>query len=368
MFFHRFILLVILLFSTSIVLSGCVSQGNSSSNDCEESKLGNIKVGKETGTRVEIAELETSQARLTMTLPGEVEGVKEALLSSSLGGYVEKVHVQEGDNVEAGQALADIDVRMHLIKKRMAKTEYSAATKEYNRLVKLGDLAVESQLSAAKARMDMAKLNVEQANLMLARSQLTAPFSGLIGQLNLEHGEVIGPGQPIIRLIQLDPVIVNLSVSDRDITNLKQGMKATVIADARLQPKEGTLRRILPAGDLKTRTFQVEIEIPNSDLSLLPGMIASSTVSEVLQENAIVIPQDYIVTQLDGLGVFVAEDGVAKWRPLQIASVVGNQVVIESGVAAGEKIVVTGHRELNEGDRLLISRAGKCCVNGKASF
>lgn len=368
MVFHRLVFCFVLISVLMVGLSACVSEGNSGSTDCGDSKLGNIKIGKETGTRVEVAELEPSQARLTMTLPGEVEGVKEALLSSSIGGYVEKVHVQEGDNVEAGQVLADIDVRMHLIKKRMAKTELSAANKEYKRLIKLGDLAVESQLSAAKARVDMAKLNVEQANLMLSRSKITAPFSGVIAQTNLEHGEVIGPGQPAIRLIQLDPVIVNLSVSDRDITNLKQGMKATVVADARLQPKDGTLRRILPAGDLKTRTFQVEIEIPNSDFSLLPGMIASSTVSEVLEESAIVIPQDYIVTQLDGLGVFVEQQGIAKWRPLRIASVVGNQVVVESGVDAGEKIVVTGHRELNEGDQLLISRSGKCCVNGKARF
>ncbi|MEC7987367.1 MAG: efflux RND transporter periplasmic adaptor subunit [Myxococcota bacterium] len=358
-------LLPLLLVVSTLLSSACTPQKEAHSRDASSDS---IEIMKETSTRVEVAQVETSEARLTMRLPGEVEGIKESLLGSSLGGYVEKVYVSEGEDVQKGAVLADIDVQSRLIQQSIAQTELVAAETEFERLQKLGDLALQSQVDATRVRVKMAKLSVEQATLMVSRSRITAPFSGMVAQINLEQGEVIGPGQPAIRLIQLDPAIVTLSVSDRDITNLEQGMEATVVADARLQAKKGVLRRILPAGDLRTRTFKVEIEIPNSDRSLLPGMIASATISKVLASTALQIPQDYVVTQLDGLGVFVEEDGVAKWRPVEVASVVGNQVVIASGLTVGEKIVITGHRDLSAGDKLLVSRSGTCCVNGKAEF
>ena len=145
-------------------------------------------------------------------------------------------------------------------------------------------------------------------------------------------------------------------------------MEVSVVADATLEPRIGRLARISPAGNLKTRTFVAEVEVPNSDRSLLPGMIASSTVSEVVADEAIVIPQDWLVTRLDGLGLYVEVDGAAQWRPVTVGAVVGDQAVVSSGVASGERVVIKGHRDLAPGDRLVVARAGECCELGRATF
>ncbi|MCO4771052.1 MAG: efflux RND transporter periplasmic adaptor subunit [Deltaproteobacteria bacterium] len=320
------------------------------------------------GTRVEIATVSPSQARLTLELPGEVEGAREAMLSASMGGFVERVYADEGQTVGKGKVLAEVDTSLRAVAVETADAQLAQAQDDLDRIEKLGDLATPSQLGQARTQVKVADANLRTAKIQLSRTRITAPFAGVIAARDLEVGEVANPGSPAFRLVQLHPAIVNLSVSDRDVVALKEGMEVTVISDARLQPLVGKLKRILPAGNLKTRTFEVEVEVSNKDHSLLPGMIASASVSEVVATDSIVLPQDFLVTRLDGLGVYVDDGGKAAWRPVTVRSIVRDQAVIETGVHAGDRVVVVGHRDLAEGDPLLLAREGACCTNGRATF
>jgi RND family efflux transporter MFP subunit len=320
------------------------------------------------GVRVEVAVVEPSQARLTLTLPGEVQGAREAMLSSPSGGFVEAVLVEEGERVKKGQTLAKIDVSMRSVAVDQAKAQLARAQDDLSRMQALGDLGTDSALSQSTTAVTLAEASLRQATIQLERAFVRAPFAGVIAARAIEEGEVANPGNPAFRLIQLDPAIVSLSVSDRDVVALKEGMEVSVIADARLEPVMGRLKRILPAGDMKTRTFLAEVEVPNKDRKLMSGMIATASISELVAEEAVVLPQDYLVTRLDGLGVYLDIDGVAVWRPVKVASVVRDQVVIAEGVVPGDRLVVTGHRELAAGDPLLLARQGRCCTAGRASF
>jgi len=320
------------------------------------------------GIRVEVAELQPSAAMLTLRLPGEVQGAREAMLGAALGGFVEAVHVADGQTVKKGKLLAEIDSALRAVALEQAQVQLEQAQDDLARIDTLGDLGTASQITGATNRVRLAEIGVKQAQLMLGRTKIRAPFSGVVAGVDWEPGEVANPGSPGIRLVQLHPAVVSLSVSDRDIVNLTEGMAMTVTADARLAPVDGVLKRILPAGDLKTRTFIAEVEVPNKDKKLLPGMIATAELSEVVATDALVIPQDYLVTRLDGLGVFVDDGGVAAWRPVVVESVVRDQAVIASGLTAGDRIVVTGHRDLAAGDALVFARQGQCCSGGRATF
>lgn len=318
--------------------------------------------------RVETAVVAPSSTHLTLRLPGEVEGSRDALLAAALGGYVERVLVEEGDDVRAQQPLLRVDAATHGARLAQAQVELDAAERELARAAQLGDAISTQQQEAAQTRVQAAEAAVRLARVQAGRATIRAPFAGVVAEVGVDPGEVAAPGAPVARVIQLDPVHVTLAVSDRDVVALRPGMEAHVFVSASGQPRAGTVRQIKPAADLSTRAFEVTVEVPNADRHLLPGMIAQVEIAVDDGGEAIVLPQYVLVTRLEGNGVFVAEDGVARWRTVEVDSVVHDQAVIRAGIAPGDEVVVTGHRELADGDPLLVARRGQCCREGRVVF
>ena len=320
-------------------------------------------------TRVETAEVRPSSAALQMRLPGEVEGSRDALLAASLGGYVENVHVAEGDEVRNGQVLVRVDAATHSARLQQARIEVESAERELARAQRLRDAISEQQREAAQHRLDAARAAQRTAQVQAGRAVIRAPFAGTVAQLDAERGEVVAPGAPVVRLVQLDPVHISLAVPDRDVTALRVDMPARIRTRAHGTAIEGRVARISPAADLQTRAFEVVVEADNVEGRLLPGMIAQVEIdAEAATTEQIVLPQHVLVTRLENNGVFVVEDGIARWRVVEVANVVRDQVVIESGVRAGDVVVVTGHRELQDGDALLVARHGWCCDGSRVAF
>lgn len=315
--------------------------------------------------RVEVASLAPSEAVLAFTFPGEVEGSRDALLAAPLGGYVEAVLVREGDRVKKGQALLRVDTAIYAARRDQAQAEFEAAQREADRLKAMGDAVARAQRDAAQTRLKISEAGLTLAQTQLSRSIVTAPFDGVIAQLAPEVGEVTAPGAPVGRLVQLDPVKVTLAVADRDIAALSVGLPVAITTDALREVMPGKVRFVSPAADLRTRAFRAEIEAANGDGRLLPGMIARVKVDAQRARDSVVIPQDVVVTRMQEVGVYVPEDGAAKWRPLKLGPVVGQQVVVESGLSLGDKVVVNGHRDLVDGDLLDVAREGTCCSRGR---
>ena len=322
----------------------------------------------QTVARVEVAIIQPSEAKLALSLPGEVEAWRDAKLAAPLGGFVEKVHVESGDEVKKGQPLALIDTATHLARRNQMKVELDTAKRELKRAEKLGDALPGAQLDAAQSRVDAARAAYRTAEVQVARSVISAPFAGTVAMVDIEEGEVAAPGVPLIRVVKLDPVKVTASLSDRDVLAIHVGQSATVSTDARGVLLTGKVSHVHPAADLKTRSFIAEIEVDNKEHQLLPGMIAQVRVASDVAEAQMVIPQDWLVTKPTEIGVFLSADGHARWRPVKVGSVVRDQVVILEGLAPGDELVITGHRELADGDELLVARKGVCCTDGRVVF
>jgi membrane fusion protein (multidrug efflux system) len=318
--------------------------------------------------RVEVAELTQSDESIVLELPGEVEAARDALLAASLGGYVERVLAKVGDRVKKGQALAWVDSATHSARSRQAKVEVDAAHRELERAKALGGAIPKAELEAAETRYKAAKATLSAARVASSRSVIKAPFAGTVVEVEAEVGEVAAPGTPLIRVVQLDPVHVTVSVSDRDVVALSEGMPASVSIKARGQPVGGTVKRIKRAADLQTRAFEAEIEVDNDKREFLPGMIASVRLEPKSQGQHIVISQDWLITRGKNVGVFRVEKDTAHWQPVELGPVMRDRVIVDKGLRAGQTIVITGHRELVDRDRLLISRRGKCCKNGRVEF
>lgn len=317
--------------------------------------------------RVEVATIAASSAGLMLDLPGEIAGARDALLASPTGGFVEDVRVADGDRVAKGDVLVVVDAATRDAQLEQAQAQLDQAIVERDRLKKLGEFATDQQLAGAEAQVRLATAGRDLAQVQAARARVRAPFAGVVGGLAVDPGEVAGPGQPLARLVEIDALEVSLSVSDRDVVALEAGMAATVRTAARPEPVAGTVSHIAPAADLQTRAFLVKVSVPNPDGALRPGMITRVEVQRPATE-ALVVPQDWLVTRLDGYGLFVVVDGKAAWRPVTLGDVVRGQVVVASGLTAGDRVVITGQQELVDGDAVLVAREGTCCTDGRPVF
>ena len=319
--------------------------------------------------RVEVARMGPStQATLKLTLPGEVEGSEDVLLSSALGGQVEAVLVQKGDPVRRGQLIARVDAEIYAAQAAQADAQLLQSQTEFARLEKMGDLSSASQRTQAETGVKIAQAQADGAHAQLGRAYIRAPFAGVAADVFPGRGEFLGPGSPVARIVKLDPITVALSVADRDVVGLRQGMEVEVSTAALGHPIPGRIAHVGRAANLRTRSFPVDVELANPEHLLLPGMIASVNLERSLSPDILAIPQDWIVTRRSGQGVFIEVDGFAKWTPVELGEVLHDQVVVNGGLSREARVVITGHRDLVDGDAVLVAREGLCCVEGRPRF
>lgn len=322
-----------------------------------------------TGRRVEVATVAATSATLRLVRPGEVEPAKESRVASAMGGYVESISVEVGDIVKKGALLAKVDSSLHGANKALVEVELDDAERELKRLESLGKSIPTSRVDAAKTRVLRAKAQLRVSRIQSARTVVKAPFAGTVADVGTEKGEVLAPGMLVARIVQMNPAVISVSTADRDVGSLQVGGEASVTAAGMPGSAKGTIRRIEPTANTKTRSFTVEVEVPNDEGRLRPGMIASVDFRRTVSQDTIVLPQYFLVTRLDDNGVFVVgADDVARWRPLKLGQVVRDQVVVEGGLKPGERVVVLGQRSLADGDALIVAREGKCCTEGRVIF
>jgi membrane fusion protein, multidrug efflux system len=333
-----------------------------------EAKTAGVQATDGRMARVEVAAVHPSDARITLGFSGEIEGSRDANLAAPLGGYVEEVDVREGMEVGAGQTLGRIDSSTYAARRDQAQAQADLAHADLDRARTMGDLASRAQVQAVETQVKVAEANLKLAETQLSRSMIRAPFAGVVSNVTVDPGEIAPPSALFCRLVQLDPVKVTISVNDREITSLSPGMPATVSVEARPGSWPGTIKAVSRAADTRTRAFKAEIEVPNPDHAILPGMIAHVLVGADVAEQAFVIPQDAVVTRLEGVGVFLEEGGHARWQPLDLGAIVGDEIVVRGGLKEGDRVVTVGHRELAEGDALLVTRTGSCCTDGRITY
>ena len=358
---NRFLFPLITAAALVALAAGCTANAESVPPDGKAGRAAGL------GARVEVAEVQPTAAALDLSLTGEVEGAEDARLASALGGYVESVRVRSGDTVQKGQLLVAVDRALYGAAYDQAKAQRDLAETELGRLEQMGDAVSPSQVSQAATQLAVAEASLKQASVRLRRASVVAPFAGVVSDVAVSEGEVAGPGNPVVRLVQLDPVKVIAQISDRDVVTLTPGMPAIVSAAAIGTQLTGEVVQVSPIGNGNTRSFEVEISVDNPDRVLLPGMVTRVSLTRDLGQE-IVLPQDWVISKREGHGVFVESGGTASWTPVTLGQVLHNQVIVEDGLQPGQRVIMTGHRELLDGDEVLVAREGVCCTDGRVSY
>jgi RND family efflux transporter MFP subunit len=210
----------------------------------------------------------------------------------------------------------------------------------------------EAQLAVAEAEVASAEAERLRAREALADTRVRAPFAGIITRKSVTLGEQVAPGTILVRLADIGTVKLVIRIPADDVASLRIGAEAEITVAAFPQPLTGRVAYLGPGADAETRTFPVEILVENrGPRPLLPGMFARATVAVRTYPQAVLIPRSSLLSA-DGVpGVFVAEagTGLARRRPVAVERAFGSRLLVAEGLAAGDLLIVVGHRLLTEG-------------------
>lgn len=210
---------------------------------------------------------------------GRTQAERKVIVRAETAGAVAATPATEGAPVKKGDVLCQIEVDARRAQLAEARAALAKARLDHDAAVKLNKegFRAETAVAAAKAALDLAAANVERAELELAKTQIAAPFDGVFDQRHAEAGDYLKVGDPCGTVIQLSPFLVVGAVSEKDVAKIANGDRG-VARLATGETIEGVVRYVATAADPATRTFDVELEVPNEDGALRDGVTADFTV------------------------------------------------------------------------------------------
>ena len=269
-------------------------------------------------------------------------------------GRIQKLNVEVGDFVSAGQVLAEMD-RVQLdqagLKLRNDETELARV----KQLLGEGGIS-QSDYEALELAFNVSKSSYDN---LLENTILRAPTGGVVSARNYDRGDLYAMSLPIYTVQQITPVKLLVPISETDYTRVKRGDKVSLSVDA-LPGKTftGSIVRLYPTMDAATHTFNAEVRVPNTDRQLRPGMYARVRV-DFGSSNSIVVP-DAAVLKQQGSGqrvVYVLEEGdTVSIRMVTPGRHFGTNYEILSGLEEGEQVLTGGHTNLKSGDKVEVRR------------
>jgi len=343
---------------------------------------------KTTGTQsitpeVAVVTIQPKQVVITTELAGRTSANLVAEVRPQVGGIIKKRLFTEGSDVKAGQVLFQIDPALYQAaldnaKAALSKSEAYLSTLRLkaDRLRELlVDKAVSQQdyddaaaaLKQTEADIQYSKATVETARINLKYTAITAPISGLIGRSNVTEGVLVTASQPLaLATIQkLDPMYVDVPQSTTDVLRLRRGLKEgsldqngasqkkvqLIMEDGTAYPLAGTLQFRDVTVDPTTGSVILRVVFPNPKGVLLPGMFVRAVVQEGVNKKAILIAQQAVSRDPTGNSfiLIVDAEGKVQLRRLTLDRAIGDQWLVSSGLAPGDRVIVEGMQKVTPG-------------------
>lgn len=312
-------------------------------------------VTEEKPLNVKVQILQSTTVVDELKLIGSIEPWEDITLSAKTMGEIEWQGIEEGDFVEAGQVLMRIEIGPTIVALAQARAQYKISVRELERIDQMRQEGISSPQDRDRALLDfeVAWANMRASEIKLEDGSVEAKFSGIVDMLYQEEGEYVSTGADLIRIVQLEKVKLVVGLPERDVAHFAKGDLVAVQLDA--FPGEicsGAIFRIAATAERSTHTFATEIELENPHGNLKPGMIAEARFVRQSFPNSIMVPLFSLVSTDTGRHTFVADNGQARIRPVEIGFLRGDLVHITEGLEDGDRLIVVGHRDLRDGDRI----------------
>lgn len=290
---------------------------------------------------------------------GAVESDEVAFASSETGGRLTKVLPEEGQYVSRGELIAAVDLESLDMQKAELQTSLSLAKDLLERQQRLWDqkIGTEVQYLQAKNNVERLEKSLETLDFQLKKSSVFAPISGVVDNVFLKGGELAGPGTPIVQILNISKLKVKADVPERYLKSIRRGQSVKIEFPALETERNAKISRISPTVNPGNRTFQIEMNVRNSNKSLKPNLLASVYFKEFSQKDVFLIPLETVQQEIDGDNyVFVKGVGdkgeYAKKVLIEVGESDKGQIIVNEGLKGGEALIIQG--ALGLGDNELI--------------
>lgn len=297
---------------------------------------------------------------------GSLRAVREVTLSPEVAGRVSAIHFEAGQQVGAGALLAQLFDGPEWADRRAAQAKAAFAGLQVARSHELAPTGAEPRetLEQRRADRDQAAAAVQQIDARLVQKQVRAPFAGVLGIRRINLGQYLNPGDAVATLTALDSLFVDFALPQQELSRLQPGATVIVTSDAwpgrRFTAK---VNAIEPKIGADTRNVTVQALLGNGDRALRPGMYVTAALELPVQQGALLVPATAIQTSAQGDSIIVIRGsnarvgGKAEIVPVQTGRRVGNDVVVTSGLRAGDVIVTEGQLRVQPGAQVKVAGA-----------
>lgn len=314
---------------------------------------------------------------------GHVEAIQTVELRARVEGFLEEVSFTEGDLVREGQVLYRIEpdgymarVAMEKARVAQAEAELARAQSHLKRMRSVNpqsisaldlDNAVAAEL-AAKANLAAAGAALDDSEINLAYTTITAPISGRIGRTAYTRGNLVNPAAGVLAtIVQTDPVRVAYAVSENDIATVHKAIREMdtpggaqllsprlILPGNQLYTETGQVVFVDNRVDTGTGTITVRARFDNPDRLLLPGQYVTVQVRAAAPKLMPVVPQSAVLVNQDGRYVLTVKDGMATPQPIVTGTALDRMWAVESGLEAGDRIIVSGIQKVQPGQPVTV--------------
>lgn len=286
-----------------------------------------------------------------LSLSGTLEANEQIDLRSEVSGVVQQINFEEGSFVTKGQLLVkvnDIELRAQLGQVQTAQS-LSSENARRARLLLEKEAISQEEFDIASADYKTSQAEVQLIQAQLSKTIIRAPFSGKIGLRSISRGSYISPTTLIAQLVNTEQLKITFSIPEKYAQTIKLNQKLTFTTSGSKQVYNASIYAIEPSIEIESRTLKIRAIAQNSDGKLIPGTFANVILPLEKLNNALLVPTEALIPIQNGKKIFVSENGKAKEIIVETGARTDKDILITSGLKAGDTILTSGVMSLKNG-------------------
>ncbi|MFW6020025.1 MAG: efflux RND transporter periplasmic adaptor subunit [Bacteroidales bacterium] len=282
---------------------------------------------------------------------GDMLAYEETNIRSAVSGHVEDIHFKEGEKVQKGDLLVEIDNRHWKAQKKGIKAELSAAQNKLERNQQLIEIEGVSQeeIEQSESEVSRLKAQLEELKVYIDRSQIKAPFTGQLGMRNFSPGAYITQGDLITRIVQHDTLRVSFDIPAKDRHLIKKNQRVTIISSSKKDSIKAKIYSIDPKTRPSSRSVEARAIFENKTKLFSPGNFVTLLLTPSQNNKTILIPASAITSELNAKIIYIVDNGKARRQKVVTGTRTPDRVEILSGLSAGDTVITSGLMTIGDG-------------------